>query len=376
MIRPYFTDVHAQHTFKYAPHEAKLGAKLFGVELEVSCKGRNKPETVSNEVDKLLSSFCICAFDRSVHNGFEIKAAAATYAYHLTAWDEFFAWNAKHQKLNETHKSCGTHITVERATFFTDNDHAGRFVCFINANGSRRIVEKIAERQANEYCPYERVGVKSVFSGSHCQHKSAVHTHKGGGRLIEVRIFQGVVTKASLLKNIEFVAAVADFTRIEVEDYRSARVFLKWIRTEGRWKNYPNLYPYLKACGLIKPQPVKPEKLPVRRTAIGEYIDIPEDPKPEQEDSILLPPKRRGRPRKTPAPIAIGNIGPLKDWEINFFNEVWESANEQGLAVSEVDKIKLINDYAARRISFGECASALEIGSEEYADAYSYGEDV
>jgi len=373
MIRPYQTDVHQHHNFKYAQGEGHA-ALLLGVELEVSVKGRNNPENVSNEVDQLLAAFCICTFDRSVHNGFEIKAAAATYQYHLTAWDAFFAWNDRHNKLLETHNTCGTHVTIDRERWFTDIEHAGRFACFINSTGARRVVEKVAEREANQFCPYEKIGPKSAFNHMHGGHRSAVCTHKGGGRLMEVRIFQGRVNKDSLIKNLEFVMAVKDFTAIETKEYRSARVFLKWIRTEGRWKAYPYLYRFLKAQGLIKPRPVQAAvdaaedmgKRLVPRRAVAFAAEPPVVHVGGDNDNILLPPRRgRGRPRKVAiAPheieaevAAVNAVQPLRPWEVDYFNEVRASRINE---ISEMQYRTVLERYRNGEITFLEAKQIIE----------------
>lgn len=283
MIRPYITDVHNFCAYKYAPGE-DASALLMGVELEVSVRSRLSPERVSDEVDGLLGTFCICTSDSSVYNGFEIKSAASTYKYHLTAWDAFFEWNKRKERLRESHVSCGTHITIEKNKWFKDADHAGRFACFINASGARRVVREVAEREPNNHCPYEKVNPKSVLSFNHGSHKSAVCTHKHGGRLMEVRIFQGRVNKDSLMKNLEFVMAVKDFTDTEHTKFRSAQAFLKWIRTNGNWRNYPHLYSFLKERSLIKPRPVKVKvpvaSLPPRRRMVA-------FPSPEDENKMV-----------------------------------------------------------------------------------------
>ena len=243
MIHEYHTDVHKFHKFKYAFLESKK-TPLIGVELEVSVSKNNPVPDVAKEVEKLLRHFCILARDGSVVRGFEIKTAASTYNYHLTAWNNFLEWHNEKKKLLTVHSSCGCHVTLEKAGWFISNEHIGRFTCFINATGTRWLIDKVAQRKENQYINYEKVGVESALSLNHCGHHNAVNTHKGGDKLIEVRIFQSVVEKQSILKNIEFVMAVVEYTKTATE-YRSGKQFLAWLKDKTNSEKYPNLIGFL-----------------------------------------------------------------------------------------------------------------------------------
>lgn len=259
-----------------------LGTMYLGIELEVERK-KDTPRKINHMViADLGADYAILKKDSSIGDGFEIVTAPATLRFHKSRWDKFFDNSGKLVSSWASGK-CGMHVHISRGAFTPL--HLGKFVTFMNNNENRDFVTTIAGR-SSEYSKFYENKIFHVKSKllSHIKalrSKQAIledaaeiknlevevtatkqklrETECGGWfnlvedlatsrdrrvsvnlakkNTVEIRIFRGNVSKVGMLKNLEFVAAVVDFTR-EATMYTS--VLTKEEREERKRKNKEN----------------------------------------------------------------------------------------------------------------------------------------
>lgn len=224
-------------SFKQLPHEKpgqfEDALRYYGVELEVnSRKAATHAETCKKVHEDIGTDFAILKFDRSTGElGFEIVTAPATLAYHRQAWEKFFAGSASLVSSWENGR-CGMHVHISRAAF-QNPSHLSKMMAFYNAPINKDFIERIAGRQS-EYAiidPKANVMVAKMLgiesnkgeaarpinatfkAGKGTQKKySAVNLQHTD--TVEVRIFKGNVSKIGFFKNLEFVDAVMEYSKV------------------------------------------------------------------------------------------------------------------------------------------------------------------
>lgn len=241
---------------------------ILGIELEVERKKEINHKVERRVAEDLGMEYMIIKADASVPNGFEIVTCPATLKYHLKAWDKFWLNSAKDLQSYHANR-CGMHVHISRKCFTPM--HLGKMIAFYNNHENRSFITTIAGRSESIYSKFDESGhftLKSRYvsditklmielrkaktkaqitsieskiadirskmsacttiSGSalgltnnivngyrtgdaHEDRRAAVNVLKED--TIEVRIFKGNVSKIGMLKNLEFVHAVVEFSR-------------------------------------------------------------------------------------------------------------------------------------------------------------------
>ena len=220
----------------------------FGIELEVEMKNGFAPylETVASRFSEELEGFIYLKKDSSLalDGGFEIISHPASLRY----WqdNDLKFWEAI-KKLSVTCESwsadnCGLHVHIGRNEF-KDYPHMARFYYFITSN--KLFSAFIAERYQAKQSPFANVNsiedcIGIVDGSIKLDKHTAINIHPVIPT-IEVRIFKGNMKKQRILKNIEFVHAVWDFSR-ENPDL-TVDQFISFVKE--RQSEYPNLHKYI-----------------------------------------------------------------------------------------------------------------------------------
>lgn len=223
------------------------GEILFGVELEVKAKDKDRSMKVRKEIyDEVVKTGFIGETDGSLCGYRGIEIVGKPLAYNVIRGKES-PWLGLLDKIKpkcdrEAGTGYGMHISVSRGVM--TQAHQIRFIHFISK--TKKLCERVGERQYEFYeKPLE--DLDRVLRS----HRDAASPQ--GDHRIEVRIFKSVINKKDFLRNVEFTASTVEYTRdCDNKDLNEDK-FLKWLK-DGREKNYPNLSVFLK--GLVKPVPV------------------------------------------------------------------------------------------------------------------------
>jgi hypothetical protein len=216
---------------------------LVGVELEVATD-----YSMRDLIDAAKEPFFIGKSDASItgskHNKVELVTAPSSFKYLKRAYAQWLN-NLDYTKFDTTTTTNnGMHVHVGRE-HFEDNTHIRNFCWFFNNPANSDFLIYISERGNYEammrYSPFYQFpqgctrtkAFRQVyhFLGSGFR---GITNFKGGwesAKTVEVRMFRGVVSYASIVKNLEFVEAIFNFTK-GLTSYRQLSLsgFLSWLK--------------------------------------------------------------------------------------------------------------------------------------------------
>lgn len=216
---------------------------LVGVELEVSTD-----YSIRDLVDAAKDPFFIGKQDSSISgsksNRIELVTAPSSFKYLKRAYAQWLN-NLDYTEFDTTTTTNnGMHVHVGRE-HFEDNTHIRNFCWFFNNPANSDFLIYISERGNYEammrYSPFYQFpngttrtkAFRQVyhFLGSGFR---GITNFKGGwesAKTVEVRMFRGVVSYASIVKNLEFVEAIFHFTK-GLTSYRQLTLsgFLSWLQ--------------------------------------------------------------------------------------------------------------------------------------------------
>lgn len=240
------------------PEEAKLNPVLYGLELELS-----SDYTVPEMIDKQEKLFFICKDDSSISgqgsNRYECVTVPMSMAAQKKYWAEWFN-NIDYSKFDTSLDTTnGIHIHVSRDKF-TD-EHLRSFVWLFMNPMNKYFFSAFSERSFDSISHYTKFInpqgrnlyqiYKNIVGMTHTLSKySVVNLTKQ--QTIEVRLFKGVVSFASLVKNLELVEAAYNFSLEFVDSpwsYVTLDNFLSYINNTPSNK-YECLKAFLKTMNL------------------------------------------------------------------------------------------------------------------------------
>ncbi len=249
-----------------------------GIELEVERAPDCAEDITLGVIDSLGRDYVTLVRDGSLrgYNPFEIVTAPATLAYHKTRLLPFLNNTSLKANLQSyVSGSCGMHVHISRDSF--TGLHLAKFMRFINSRANLRFISAIAQRESNQYSrlfdvPLQECANNLQTSGTSAKY-SAVNCRNSA--TIEVRIFRGNLSKVGVLKNLEFVHALWQYTMTAPMNELGYRDFLLWLFDT---KNDTREYKYLKHW------------LVARKFLVSNIV-IPRDS--SEEDKIRRKEKRR-----------------------------------------------------------------------------------
>lgn len=243
---------YSANVFDYLPYTIKgpkePAAVLYGVELEA-----NGDYTPKELITAQKDLFFIMKQDGSVwgskSQNYELVTVPASLKAHKRLWAEFF--EKVDYQMFDTSKDTGNgmHVHIDRKAFKTG--HLNRFTWFITNPANEDFILAISERpnkrNLEEWArmpEHSRLPTKlkaaQQASLTNLGIRGAVHYKRD--KTVEVRLFKGIVSYATVVKNLEFVDSVFHYTQQTALSQLSLKHYLAWLQRTPK-----NKYQMLKA---------------------------------------------------------------------------------------------------------------------------------
>lgn len=251
---------HSANVLEHIPVDEKLlegpvTQTLYGVELE-TCSNYTIRELIDAQ-DKL---FFIGKQDGSIAGVGTLRAELVTIPMslsdHKVAWHKLFRKLAYHNFDTSVDTSNGMHVHVSKKVFgvrssreIHRSSHLRKFIWFISHPGHLPFILAVSERKLPSLSQWAPIPSYAGMSKGQA-YKRAIELAGGlrgsvnlgsGKPTVEVRLFKGIVSVATILKNLEFVDALIEFTRTAAIREVGLSFFFKWLD-----KTATNKYPFLK----------------------------------------------------------------------------------------------------------------------------------
>lgn len=246
-VLSYSTNVfdHLPYTIK-GPKEPK--ALTYGVELE-ACGDYTPTQLIDAQKDL----FFIMKQDGSIFGDrqycYELVTVPASLKAHKRLWAEFF--EKVDYQLFDTSKNTGNgmHVHIDRKAF--THSHLTRFTWFITNPGNEDFILAISERptkknldewasRPNHHHFATKIQASKYAASTNEGIRGAVHFKRN--QTVEVRLFKGIVSYATIVKNLEFVDSVYYYTQQTMLSQMNLRSYIDWLNATPK-----NKYQMLKA---------------------------------------------------------------------------------------------------------------------------------
>ena len=221
-----------------------------GVELEIA-----KMSALAGDFDSMLSpksrDFVYMKEDGSLGpDGVELVTMPAT----LDAFKKMFPfseldWARLSGARSYAYPACGFHIHVSRSAFTAT--HLWKFVRFQLQNAS--LCQRVAQRGENSYASWyyeesEQRSIPDYVKGKKSNGRRYLAINFQNTNTVELRYFKGNILRGAILKNLEFVQSMYEYTRdMTVSDVMTGGLregnYLVWL--DERAALYPNLIHFL-----------------------------------------------------------------------------------------------------------------------------------
>lgn len=251
---------HSANVLDYLPFDKKLlegpcTETRYGVELEC-CTDYNMRALIDAQ-EKL---FFAGKQDGSIQGvgllKVELVTLPITLSEHKVAWHKLFRVLDYSRFDTTVDTNNGMHVHVSKKVFGVNrsddvhkSSHLRKFTWFISHPGHLPFILAISERKKNSldaWAPiatYQGMTKGAAFNravGMAQQMRGSVNI-PNGKPTVEVRLFKGIVSVATILKNLEFVDAVIEFTRNAGIREVGLKYFFSWLDKTPR-----NKYQFLK----------------------------------------------------------------------------------------------------------------------------------
>ncbi len=216
-------------------------APLYGVELEVACN--HSVKDIIDAQDK--KPFFICKKDTSITgNGFgryEFVTRPMDFRSQRIRWGRFFSKfleeGGGYRGFDTTvDTNNGMHIHIGREAFTPE--HIQRFAWFIVDPVNYPFILAMSERGVSlggyaETPSFGRLSRRDAFREvmKHCSRRGAIYV-TGSKPTYEVRLFKGIVSYPSLVKNLEFVDSLFHFTMHSSYSNTTVDAYITWLGTQ------------------------------------------------------------------------------------------------------------------------------------------------
>lgn len=231
--------------------EKEPTAVLYGVELEAN--GEYTPKEIITAQKEL---FFLLKQDSSISGRFrqnyEMVTVPCSLRAHKRLWAEFFD-KVDYTKFDTSRDtSNGMHIHIGAQVFEKTPGHRNRFTWFfINPAHSQFILEMSERKNMTDLSRYSRIADVAQEPDRYyntAQVAESINRGRGAihykGPTVEVRIFKGIVSYATIVKNLEFVDSVLEYTRTVSLAKLSLSDYLTWLRKTPK-NQYEMLKTYL-----------------------------------------------------------------------------------------------------------------------------------
>jgi hypothetical protein len=221
-----------------SPKEEK--APLYGIELEASTD-YSPAEAITHQKDL----FFICKSDGTItgkgYYKYEMVTVPATFKSHKRLWADWFSKLDYNKFDTSKNTGNGMHVHVDRKAFY-NKEHLDKFTWFFinpaNYDFHFEVSERPNKSDFQRWSPtpcLEQRGastkLKTLKSAATCNGglRGIVHFKKDVS--VEVRMFKGVVSYATIVKNLEFVDSVFHFTGEHRSLQINLKTYLNWLNS-------------------------------------------------------------------------------------------------------------------------------------------------
>lgn len=218
-------------------------ARLLGVEVEL-CSSLPVRDMIDKQGDEI---FFLCKSDASITgskaNRYECVTKPMSLSDHRINWSRFFSKVDDKSVFDvSTDTNNGMHVHIGKDNFTTE--HLNNFTWFITNPAHHEFILLLSQRTADSFqrwCPTPnfsqhrkaREAFKSCVQAAG-QLRGAVNVGARTKSTVEVRIFKGIVSCAEILRNLEVVDAIFEFTQQANYFQLTIRDFYNWVRSTPR----------------------------------------------------------------------------------------------------------------------------------------------
>lgn len=238
---------YSTNVLEYLPYTIK-GPKeqtstLYGIELE-ACSDYKPAEIIKAQKELFFLLKQDGSISGSKRERYEMVTVPASVKAHKRLWAEFFS-TIDYTNFDTTKDTGnGMHVHIDRKTFKT-NKHINRLCWFITNPANEEFIFTISERptRANfqqwanvpNYTSETSRYTAAKKSMAYCKNlRGAVHFK--GEKTVEIRMFKGLVSYATVIKNLEFVDSVVEFTRFATLSQVTFENYLAWLNATPKNK--------------------------------------------------------------------------------------------------------------------------------------------
>jgi hypothetical protein len=232
---------------------------LYGVELEVEARSGDSQVGAEWVRNFLPTNYSCLKHDGSLGpGGFEIVTRPDSVDVHKRYWLPLLG-ATPHKVLSSWQTGrCGMHVHVSRAGL--SQLQLGKMLCFLNEPANENFIVKLAGRRNSRWSRIIKKKVGDIRRPYELQDRY-VALNLCNRRTAEFRIFKGTLSPRGFLKNLEFCAALVEYTapcKASLADATDFTKFCDWLS----YKTYPYLYDWCVHRGYITdnrpPQKRKP----------------------------------------------------------------------------------------------------------------------
>lgn len=207
---------------------------LYGVELEVSTDYGAK-----DIIDFFPEIFVICKKDSTItgvkKHPIEIVTVPASLRRHKKMWAAFFKGIDINKFDTMDKHNNGMHVHVDRNSFEQDGIHLKKFCWFFSSKSMQEfnlIMSERTKESLEKWSKFARNATSVANVERHTRDLSKyAAVNLGKSQTVEVRLFKGIVSFTSLVKNLEFVDAALEYTRNVSLSQINLKSFLKWLNS-------------------------------------------------------------------------------------------------------------------------------------------------
>jgi hypothetical protein len=251
---------HLPYTIK-GPKEQN--ATLYGVELEANSEYR-APEVIKAQKDLFFLLKSDSTVSGQYSQNYEMVTVPCTLRAHKRLWAEFFE-KIDYNKFDTTKDTGnGMHVHIDKKTFSASHLH--RFTWFFINPGHNDFIYLMSERPSKtNFDQWARISAVPTNISYEKAVRRAFNINRGRGAVhhkgptVEIRIFKGLVSYATIVKNLEFVDSVVEYTRWDTANHMSLARYFYWLDNITQKNQYTllkayysefKLEPYLNAAEL------------------------------------------------------------------------------------------------------------------------------
>lgn len=225
------------------------GVLYMGVEIEIN-KFAHISEAFIDSMEPDSKDFVYLKEDGSIGpDGAELVTMPAT----IDAFKEVFPfdrldWARKMGARSFYYGNCGFHIHVARSAFTAT--HMWKFVKFQLNNP--KLCQRVAQREESSYATwyyddYDKAGLPEFVKGKRFNGRRYLAINFQNKQTVELRYFKGNILRSAIMKNLEFVQSIYDYTKtLSAGDVMRGALteesYMDWLFETDE---YPNLIHFL-----------------------------------------------------------------------------------------------------------------------------------